>query len=238
MNRRTYKKKKYTGFQKRARVYGPAVSQLARDVAYLGSLVNSEPHYLTTTTSNNFDYNGSVLGLSAVSVGDLVSNRTGNRILPRFLNIKGYISTTTLTSRSDPINFRVIIFRWWGDDTSATPAVPSASDVLATTGSQYAPLSHLNDDVTGSKGDRNRRIEVHKSFDELVVKDVSPMYHQFDCNITLNNPGSAVKEHIQFQSNTSTIPISGGFYILFISDDATSTQLHYKFSSKLVFYDN
>lgn len=232
-------KKKENPVSRRARIYGPAVGQLAKDVAYLGSLVNSEPHYHLVQISNNFSYLGSVIQLSTVPVGDLSINRTGTRILPRFLNLKGYVSTTSLTTRTDPINVRVIIFRWYGESTgSGSVAIPSASSVLATTGTQFAPLSPLNDDVTGPRGDRIRRIEVHKSMDILIDNIGGTPAVPFDCNITVNNPGSRNKEHMQFLSSVTESPVSGGFYALFISDDSVGTQVHYKLYSKLVFYDN
>lgn len=238
-NRRPQKRyqKRYNPVEKRVRAYAPAIKQLSRDVAYMGSLINSEPHYHTQTDSNNFNWLGTVRTLSAISTGDSSQTRTGNRILPRYLTIKGYVSTTSATTRTDPINLRVIVFRFWGEDSSGIPAVTSA-DVLAAVGNQYAPLQTLNDNVTGPKGDRQRRIEVLKSVSVLVDNIGGSPGEQFDCNIQVNGPNSATKEHIQYQSTAASEPISGGFYILFISDDATSTEVHYKFHSKLTFYDN
>lgn len=223
--------------QKRYRVYAPAVKQLAKDVAYIGSLVNSEPHYHIVTTSNNFDYNGVVLALSNIPQGDGIENRDGNRVLPRFMNLKGYVSITSATTRTDCINVRAILFRFWGEKAVGAASV-TPSDVLATIGSQYAPLSPLNDNIVGSRGDRSRRIEVHRSWDLLLDNNGGSPGIQLDCNVTLNNPGSKNKEHIQFDSSSTADPQSGGFYLLFISDDAVSTQVHYKFTSKLTYYDN
>lgn len=232
-----YAAKKYPAVRRRANVYVPAVRQLASDVMYIKSLVNSETKYNETTTSNNFDYNGTVVALSAIVQGDGNTNRDGNRVLPRYLNIKGFVSITSATARTDPINCRAILFRYWGESPSAGSVV-TPSEILSTVGSQYAPLSHLNEDIVGSRGDRVRRIEVLKNWDILLDKTGANPAMSIDCNIQMNGPGVKNKEHIQFASSATADAVSGGLYLLFISDTATATEVHYKIQSKLVFYDN
>lgn len=233
----SYAVKKYPAVRKRYRAYAPAVTQLVKDVAYLGTLINSEPKYFTVQDSNNFNYIGKVVPLSVMAQGDGASSRDGNLVLPRYMSINGYVAITSATTGSIPINVRVLIFRYWGEQVSAAPSVAPA-EVLETIGTQFAPLSHLNPDVTGSRGDRTRRIEVHKSMNVLLDNVGSKPGEYFSCNIQLNGQGTKRKEHIKFRSSTTEEPVSGGFYALFISDNATSTQVNYHLESKLTFYDN
>lgn len=234
---RKYTRQYAKPIRKRAKVYFPAAKQLARDVAYLGTLINSEPHYHITQTSNNFSYSGTVISLSAVPQGDSATARTGSRCLPRYLALNAFVSITTATTRTDPINCRAILFRYWGESTDAAPSVIPA-DVLATTGSQFAPLSFLNDNNTGPRGDRQRRIEIHKSWDFLLDKAGSNPGQMIEANVQVNGMDVQKKEHLQFRSASTEDPVSGGFYLLFISDDATATEVHYKVNAKLTFYDN
>jgi len=235
-----YAVKRYPAVAKRAKVYVPAVRQLASDVMYLKGLINSEPHYHEVIISNNFDYNGVVIALNSIPQGDQVINREGNRVLPRFMNLKGFVSTTPVTTRVDPINVRVILFRYWGESTSGAGATNvTPSEILENIGSQFAPLSSLNPDNVGGKGSRERRIEVHRSWDLLLgVNNGLQGGYMLDCNVVVNDGGKKVKDHIQFYSAATAQPISGGFYILFISDDVVATEVHYKINSKLTFYDN
>lgn len=224
--------KRYPAVRKRYNVYAPAVKQLASDVMYLKGLINSERKYHVLQASNNYDYNGLIFSLADIPQGDAAINRDGNSILPRYLSVNYVIGATN--SASTPIVIRMILFRYWGEATSGTPSV-TTSEILSTTGTQFAPLSHLNDNNTGSKGDRERRIEVLRndlySFDLVDKRDVTGSY-----NITMNNGN--LKEHIKYDAAATSQPTSGGLYILVISNDATSTNARFTFESKLTFYDN
>ena len=124
--------------------------QLARDVMYLKTLINSEPHHFYVNAGNNYNYNGAVVSLSNVAVGNLDTDRTGNRVLPRYLNVKWYVTTGSVNNLA-----RVMLIRYWGEATSAAPNV-TISEVMRGTalGTVQAPLAHLNEDNTGAVGDR------------------------------------------------------------------------------------
>ena len=129
-----------------------------------------------------------------------------------------------------------MLFRYWGEPTD-TPTVPTAADLLVSTGTQFAPMSQLNDNNTGRRGDRERRIEVLRN--EICTLDkVADTSLFFDWNIEVNGPSVQNKEHIKFNSLATATPVSGGFYLLFISDQSVSTDMAYYVSSRLVFYDN
>lgn len=230
-----YAVKKYPAVQRRAKVYVPAVKQLASDVMYLKGLINSEPKAYTVQYSGNFNYNGVVGSLALIPQGLGSGDRDGTRILPRYLSLNCYVSITTATASTAPINCRFILFRYWGETTSAAPLVAPA-EILSTVGTQFAPLSHLNEANTGSRGDRSRRIEVHRSENFLLDK-VGKTHQCFNFNIAING-GNKPKEHMEYRGAATEEPVSGGFYVMFVSDNATSTEVHYKLESRLSFYDN
>lgn len=221
---------------KRVNIYAPAVKQLASDVMYLKGLINSEPKTHITTSSNNFSYAGTVVSLCDVPTGDTSNSRDGNRILPRFLNIKFHINRGISGTTYTHSTVRFVIFRWWGETANAAGTAPTASDVLTNTSSQYAPMGHLSQAITGNKGDRNRRIEVHRS-GMFTLDSVSKTSVDEDYNITLNG-GNGTKEHIEYYDPNTNPPTSGGFFILFINDNPTSSDTAYYLQSRITFYDN
>lgn len=231
-----YAKKAYPGIKRRANVYVPAVRQLASDVMYLKGLINSEPKLHGVNASNNFDLNGLIISLCDVPTGDTGINRDGNRILPRYLNIKFHVNRNLSTPTNAHTTVRYIIFRWWGESPNAAGIAPVPGDVLSIVGSPYAPMSQLNSSVTGSKGDRNRRIEVHRS-GMFTLDSVSKTSFDEEFNITLNG-GNKPKEHIEFYDSTTNPPTSGGFFIMFINDNLTSVDAAFYLTSRLTFYDN
>lgn len=225
-----YKKSRPVAVRSRWQVYGGAASQLAKDVLYLKSLINSEPHNHYVQDANNFNWLGAVVSLSDVPQGDTDNDRTGNRVLPRYLNMN-----LSITSGEGNAYVRVILFRYWGEATSATPSV-TPSEVLRDVGSQFSPLTHLDDNNTGPKGDRTRRIEVLRS----VLLNLDQIEKRSEClmwDVEVNGMNVQRKEHCEFSDNgLATQPISGGFYVLFIGNSATNSA--YRLESKMVFYDN
>lgn len=230
------RKKYYKRTYKRAppsrwTTYGSAGKQLVRDVMYLKTLINSEPHNWYVNAANNYNYNGNVLSLCNVTQGNDAVDRTGNRILPRYLNVRWQVTSGSVNNL-----LRVILFRYWGEATSAAPTV-TVAEVLRSTalGTVQAPLSHLNEDNTGPKGDRTRRIEVHRN--ELVNMDGTERTAACgEWDVQVNGMNVQQKEHIEYRSGTTEEPISGGFYLLFVGASATNDA--YQVESKLTFYDN
>jgi hypothetical protein len=232
-----YALKKYPAVRKRARVYVPAVRQLASDVMYLKGLINSEPKNHYVTDSNNFDYNGVMVSLSSISsTGTEAYARDGNRVLPRYLKLRMHINKS-MTSAIPHNTFRYILFRWWGESPNTAGVAPAVTDIIAGTGTQFAPLSPLVDSITGSKGDRTRRIEVHRT-GFVTLDQVGKTSFDFDLNLELNGKGKSTKEHIEFYGDATAPPTSGGFFMLFVSDNVTAADLSYQLYSHLTFYDN
>jgi len=231
-----YAVKRYPAFRKRYKVYMPAGKQLYKDVMYLKGLINSEPMGYVKQDANNFDYNGTVISCCDVPLGDNDGYRTGNRVLPRYFSIHMHINQSVTAGSATHCTHRLIIFRYWGEATSGASPSVTAGEVLTTTGSGYAPLSHLNQHNVGARGDRQRRIEVLRN-EQFTLDQVSNTCKDITYNIKMNGK-KKVKEHIEWYSGSTTQPISGGIYVLLINDNATGTQQSYTLESRLVFYDN
>lgn len=231
-----YAVKKYPAIRKRYKVYTPAVKQLASDVMYLKGLINSEPKFHIVQSSNNVDYNGTTVSLCDVPSGDTSVNRDGDRILPRYMSINLTMGRAT-GATSAHLSVRMIILRAWVDNPAAGGAGLSVGEVLSTVGSQFSPHSHLNSTVTGPRGDRNRRLEILRN-EAVTFNAVNNHSASYSYNIEMNGKGTRNKEHIEFYSSTTGQPPSGGVYILFITDNATSGEFYYIMESKLTFYDN
>lgn len=226
--------KHYPALRKRARVYVPAVRQLASDVMYLKGLVNSEPNYITLQATNNFDYNGVILSCSTCSQGDAAGQRQGNRILPRYVSIKGIFGMSS-TGTAAEASYRMLVFQWWGESSFGVPSVQPNEIFGGNIGTQYAPYSHLKPEVTGSKGDRARRIQIlHSKL--ITVNPNNNRWCPIDLNIELNG-GKAPKQHIEYYQG-GTEPVSGGIYILLVADNAVLADNRYTIESKVTFYDN
>lgn len=235
-----YAVKKYPAVRRRYKVYYPAIRQLGKDVMYLKGLINSEPKFHPVTSSNNFNYAGTVLSLCDIPQGDDGASRDGNRVLPRYFSVNvhinkaidsGYAGGTT----TNHTTVRMIIFRWWGEAVGAAGTSPTPAEILGTVSDQYAPLRHLSSKITGSKGDRCRRIEVHRN-EMFTLDQISKTSMDFSFNIKLNG-GKKPKEHMEYNSSATAPPTDGGFFILFISD-VLGTDVSYYLESKVVFYDN
>ena len=128
------------------------------DVAYLSTLINSELHtFALNDMGANIDSTGTVTSLNDFVNGDDNANRTGNSTLVRFMNMNLVIKKSSTGPSFETI--RVIIFRYWGESTSSAPSL-LVSEILDASGQ---PQAFLNLDNTGKRGDRDRRIEIHKS---------------------------------------------------------------------------
>lgn len=209
--------------------------QLYKDVMYLKTLINSEPHTFTVAGSDNFTSTGAVHSLNRVPAGDGDHARTGTSMLPRYQQVNICIKKPA-TNDAGTITHeccRLILFRYWGESSSAAPSV-APSEIL----DSLSPLSFLNDDNTGSKGDRERRIEILKSkVFNLNTNNKSQQNYKF--NIQVNGPNQQEKQHIKYRASTTEDPISGGFYLLLISDNSSGTLLSaLDYNAKLVYYDN
>lgn len=220
-------RKSYRRYRKK-KTYPKSNYQLTRKVNYLSSMINSELKYHNRAVgASALSAAGTVYSLADIPQGDAATARDGNSVLPRYLSINGYIYSATTTAEI----VRVILFRYWGEATDATPSV-APGDILQT----LTVLSFLNQSNIGSKGDRQRRIEVMKSkmynFNAKSTNSINIKW-----NVQSNGPNVKNKMHTRFRTAATQEPVSGGYYLLVISD-ATIVGSTIDFLSKLSFYDN
>lgn len=230
-------KKAYPIVKKRARVYVPAVKQLYSDISYLKGIINSEPKQHYVTAANNCDYAGVVISLSDIPQGDTSASRDGNRVLPRYLKLRFHVNKNMTGGAATHLTVRYILFRWWGESPNAVGINPVPADILGSLSTGYAPLSPLQNAIVGPRGDRNRRIEVHRT-GMVTLDQVSRTCIDFDDNIEINGSRSAKKEHMEYFNATTAPPTSGGFFLMFVTDNATGTEMSYTIYSTLTYYDN
>lgn len=230
-----YKRRKYKK-PGRLQVYGAAGKQLYKDVMYLKSLVNSEPHYHVLQTSGNFDGTGTVLSLCDIPQGDDAINRTGTSVLPRFLTVRLLVNKAIDGAALSHETFRVIIFKYWGEDPNTAPSV-SVGDILEYT-SAPSPTNFLDTGITGAKRDRERRIQVLRN-KIFTLDQVATTSRVYDWNITMNGPKVKYKQHIKYRSSATEEPCSGGLYCLVISNySGAAAKSSYNIASKINYYDN
>lgn len=229
--RKSYKKKQ-NGFQKRVQIYGRAGGQLYSDVRYLKTLINSEMHWHIADYGLNIDTVGTVLNFNEIPEGDGENLRTGTSILPRFLTLHMHINKAMSgTVTHDTI--KILLFRYWGSAANDAPNV-TPSDILL----GVDVLGFLDQDITGKKGDRERRIEVLKSklFTLDMVADTSRTY---SWNISMNGMNVPKKEHIKYRGASTEDAVSGGLYILVMSSNSSgANKSSVNIRGKLGFHDN
>ncbi len=228
-------RKKYNGKQNGGRVSYQRnnyalINKLTFDMKYMKTLVNAEMHNFTLATANNFSDSGIIISLNDIPDGDAINNRTGTSVLPRYQSIN--LEVFKKLDGPDHEVMRVLVFRYWGEETSSNPAV-TISEVLQS----VVPLSFLNDDNTGKRGDRERRIEVHKS-KIFTLDNVASTSRTWKWNIEVNGMNKKIKDHLKFRTGSTEQPVSGGFYILFLSDNDTVNESGFQLNAKINYYDN
>lgn len=220
--RRNYRRRRGP-VQKRVHVYGRAGKQLYKDVMYLKTLVNSELHYDYSSYNTTVDSTGSVYHLSAIAQGDTNAQRSGNTVLPRYLQLQVML----YQNAADFDTIRMMVFRW---KDNSTPTI--ANVVEDSSNPIYSPL---NDNISGNQ--RDRQIDVIKNKVFLVGPDASNngaiLYKK---TIDLNPPNKQVKDHIKFDDTSTTAPV-GGIYMILIGTQAVNT-CEFRGMHKLSFHDN
>lgn len=178
-------------------------------------------------------WNGSIISLSDMPQDITENARIGISVLPRYLNLRLYCAIPAAKTA-----VRYIIFRWWGEQTASGSPLPVPSEVIQDLGSVQAPMGHLVEQITGSRGDRARRIEVLRS--EIFVLNSAQDSVVKDINIKMNGPLVKKKEKIEW--NPSAIgptfyPTSGGIWLLLV-DQTAANGTAWVVDSKLSYYDS
>lgn len=185
-------------------------------------LVNSEMHRNELTgASINPTYNGSIVNLTNISQGDTDLTRTGLSIKLQTLRMRGNVAPSENASAPLYQQARMIIFRGKQENGVAY----TASDLLATTGSFYAPNSLKN------WTERFRTQVLYDKTYNLVGKSSTGPLANIPFDIKLKLTG-----HVNYSSGSNDIE-DGGLYILFISNDLSwAPTIVYNY--RLTFTDN
>lgn len=207
-------------FFRKRRTRKPAQAKTIRKIVKQVVLSNIEEKFHDNGLVNsNLDYNGQILDVSAIALGDTAQTRTGQLIRPQYFEFKFKIYSGSALSG---YMFRVIIFKW--NSNTATTGAPTPGDVLDQTGTANAIL-----------GKRNR-----DSLDQVhIVKDSGPSIPHNTSN------GSAViswrvplRNYKLLYNDGAVTTGSDKLYVLVISD-AVGMVLEpvYGYESRLMFRD-
>lgn len=185
---------------------------------YVKGMINCEKHFLDVKVADFASYSGTITPLSALSQGDNISNRIGDSVLAKYINLRYAWIGDTSTAQSIA---RVIVFQ----DTMSLGTIPAPGDVLNLSGlTTEAPLALLN-----------LTYAVQGRFKIL-----------YDKTMTLCNTGSNVQatdeiipinDHIKYTSTAGTDEGRNMVYLLYISNRNTQDPALNLFS-RLAYYDN
>lgn len=189
-----------------------------KGVKYLKGLVNSERHVtdisaaysgtITTSTTNQ------TMSLIRVAIGDTNSTRTGNSILCKTVQIKGFLDwdAASLTDR-----VRMILVQ---DKQQISDTIPNWSDFYTGDINSFpANFSHQRFKVLGSytfnQTDDNRNAQV-------------------PVNIFLR-----YQTHVKYNGSLETDIAKNGLYLIMISNKAAGSQPpSFSCNTRITFYDN
>jgi len=189
-----------------------------RGVKYLKGLVNSEMYkFDTIATVNPVNAGETVTHLTPIAIGDGDSDRTGNSILVRSLDING----TVLYNGSSTASAQIV--RMWVviDRQQISDSAPTFSTIFENNGI----LSHLNNTTVG----RFSLICVRKF---IVNDDQQPgSYKTFHirCPLML---------HVRYNGSAGTDIQKNGIYLVCASSQDTSNGPSITFEARVSYRDN
>lgn len=220
--RKLPKKKRNTN--KRWKIYGKAGWQLANDVLYLKSVINSELHQLENTIATNLSVpsTGGMVHLSPVGQGDASYQRSGISILPKYLNARLILEQNI----ADTYSSARLIFFMWKD--SSTPVI---ADILENT----TVTSHYNHyNKAGSKRDRDFQILSDTTY--ALTNKGDTHYKNIKIDMPMNPVGNKYPVHIRYDGSATTAEMNG-LYLAYVSNQLND---YPRLNGEVVFrfYDN
>lgn len=188
------------------------VSKALNDIK---GLINSERYKLDTVDTGSFVVNNGVYSvhLTAVAQGDGDSQRTGNSIFVRSLNVRGACQWNAAGAAVQNIRIMIVVDNQQISDTGVnTQAILTTQD----------PDSHLNPATVG-------RFQVLWSR-KYGLWDVQRPEINFSKNF-------ALRHHVRYNGTASTDIQKGGIYIVAVSDQASNGPI-IAFNARLSYHDN
>lgn len=189
------------GMPSSAPTYGQIFSKVAKDVAYLKGLVNSELKHKSASYTTAVDSSGVIVNLAQVSQGDTGTTRDGSYIRLRSLILKGHWTINASATRTE---CRVIVFVW----KRVGEVAPTVADILASASTVGLPEYNNIE---------NMRILWDKTTDLSITGNQKL---GFSKRISLN-----LKQHYKGADTGGdwTELVENGLGMLLISDEATNT---------------
>lgn len=185
-------------------------------VKYIKGMINCEKKYRDTQWTGSADYNGSIQCISYCATGDDVDNRQGNSILVRSMYIRADIQANAAATNT---YFRIIVFM----DKENQGTDPTASDVLATVGSSYAPTSPLNVDHIA-----RYTILVDKTITMDAVKSITSSFVKY----------IPLQHHLKYTGTAAANIYKNAVYMLMLSNQVTTNLPAFQLTARMGFYDN
>lgn len=172
-----------------------------------------EHKYWDVTNSAAIDFSGVIYDLSLIPQGDTDISRDGDKLMPTslYLNMK--------VEAGDPTNvMRVIVFRW---KINSAAYAPTVADILAVTGSAYAPMSPYLHDIKSQF---------------TVVKDLTFHVSSYNVFAWYKRTIRLAKRTIKYAGGTTSA--SDKLYMLVVSDSGTITHPSFTSYTRLNFTDS
>lgn len=218
--KRAPKRKSAVSWYNKKYSVGELAAKAWRGVKAIRGIVNSEKHYHDVVNyGTNIDYNGFVVALSDVAVGDTNVTRTGNSILAKSIHLRYDLSANVSSSATF---CRVIIF----EDTMSLGTIPSPGDLFTITGALHAPTSML----TIQWANQGRfKILYDQDHSFCSTGNVVAMKDVF---LPLGNT------HIKYTGTSGTDEGRNMIYMTCISNLVTTLLPSITYYSRLAFYDN
>ncbi len=184
--------------RKRYGAYRRGANQLYGDVMYLKSIINSELHQRGHSYSQNILNVGTVDHISDVGQGDTMFTRSGNSILPKFINIRWSVDNA-VSGVSDTVR---IIFLIWKDNST-----PTIADLL----DNASPFSHYHYENAGTKRDTKFKILYDKSFS--IAQGTAKQKIGGTIDLKMNAPGVKNPVHIRYADASTTNEFNGLYMV-------------------------
>jgi hypothetical protein len=180
-----------------------------------------EVHYVDTAQATITADSAGVIStqLSTIAQGNNDSNRTGDNVKIKSIQIKGTCVTADATNV-----MRIVLFQWLQNSGSVAP---TALDVLQNTGQPYSPYSPYTKDVAGYN-------MIPLADRMLTMNTLSDVNKPFTIKVSGKKlrKGNAL-DNIQFTAGgTSGI---GHYYLLFLSDSGALSHPTFSYYCRIRF---
>jgi len=186
--------------RRRPITYGQIGSKLYRDVLRLKSLINVEYKTFQITFPTAPNTTPTVTNLTAISQGDDVGNRDGDKIRSKYLAVAGNVLLHASATESA---VRIMLVR----DNNGSTTQPSVSDLF------FNITQFVNNQLKNGQPQANSRFSI--LYDKYIVVNSNVPRRGFSWSSSLDH-------HIYFTGSSSTDEGKGHIYLFISSSEATN----------------